>query len=203
MITQRDSILPSGRERGTSLPVLNLNFASGRKTIARRITAILWALSLLLFIGTGLLVFHANSMARINAKTEGKIERLSMKWKEISNSQTDVPTKKEIVALRSKITTINGLSDISSPSMTSVLAKLETTLPPQAILAELSYDRTLGQVKLAAISKDVQDLTNFLHQLEKVSLFKSVRLQRRNKVKGKGPELIQFNIKLIVGKPKK
>lgn len=86
----------------------------------------------------------------------------------------------DIVRLRKRAADVNDIVGSHGMPLIVILSRLEKMLPDNVYLLSIHHKKMLSDLKITAVSKNVDDLTNFLQRLEDDQYFSSVKLKRRS-----------------------
>lgn len=111
----------------------------------------------------------------------------------------DAPEISVFAALRDRVEALNALDYGATPAVGGLLNALEATVPDDAILTNLDYDRNKGVADLVAVSARSDELTRLFDVLDGHELFSKVRLLDKKQIAAAGSSQTQVNLVLNVG----
>ncbi|MDO9384537.1 MAG: hypothetical protein Q7T86_16930 [Hyphomicrobiaceae bacterium] len=131
--------------------------------------------------------------------TERRVARLREAVAQAKTAAADAPAVEVFAALRDRITALNALDYGATPSVGGLLDTLEQTLPNDAVLINMDYDRNKGAADLVATSTNSQELTRLFDVLDDHAMFSKVRLLDKKQVAAAGTSQTQVHLLLDVG----
>lgn len=132
---------------------------------------------------------------------EARAQRLTKDIAAARVEAADAPAMGVFAALRDRVNALNALDYGATPPVGGLLDALEATLPDDAILTNIDYDRNKGIADLVAVSARSEELTRLFDVLDGHELFSKVRLLDKKQVAAAGASHTQVNLVLDVGRP--
>lgn len=105
-----------------------------------------------------------------------------------------LPSEAELVMLKRRVEDIDKISNGRGGSLSTFMRKIEMLIPDETYLINLHYKRGNGEALITAESLDVENLTEFLLDLEKEKSFSEVLLNRQINRVYKNKKFVQFEI---------
>lgn len=109
-----------------------------------------------------------------------------------------LPADGELSRTRERVARVNAVGRTGGVPSATLLAELETLLPPQAWLTRLHYRAAEGDLRLVAAAGNAEPLSTFLLRLERSALFEQAMLVREVQPTEAGQRGVQFEIRLKV-----
>lgn len=150
----------------------------------------------LLLIGTlSWLAVDATAKYRGKALLNDRLTEIESRMRERELIEA-LPPPAEWAALKQRVAALNSLTDARGWPAVTLLGRLETWLPAQALLVSLRHRVKDGEAVLVAEAENAEILTEFLLKLEKEPHFSEVLLSRQDTPSLRAGKLLQFELRL-------
>lgn len=186
-LTRRPHLLPAPANFSRDLR-RTCALVSGVAALAT-VTAL--ALSAIAFIESG-------SLKEAASLADTRAQRLADEIAAAQAEASDAPAMSVFIALRDRVDALNALDYGATPAVGGLLNALESTLPDDAILTNLDYDRNKGVADLVAVSTRSDELTRLFEVLDGHDLFSKVRLLDKKQIAAAGASQTQVNLVINV-----
>mgnify|MGYP007061987639 CR=1 FL=1 len=170
------------------------NFATTRTTNAGGIIAVVWAVAVAFAIGCAVMTFQGLTLLDREQTLTGHIADLKAELAALEATETTAPSAAEYAALSARVTYHNTLLGERRAELMDILGALETALPADVWLRDLSYDTPTGRLSLSLLSRDETAPPAALQSIEAIDLLQDVILKRQVQMRQGQEELVQYEV---------
>jgi hypothetical protein len=186
-------VLPIVRRRAVVPPA---NFSRDTRRLVS-VLAVAMSVASLAAAGTTLLLLQAaNEYAALAETTALQVSRLENDASQARASAVNAPSRAVFDSLKDDIVALNALDYGAAPTVGGLLDTLEATLPDDALLLTMDYDRNKGTADLVATSANSEQLTRLFDLLDEHGMFAKVRLLDKKQVAAAGTTHTQVHLLL-------
>lgn len=174
------------------------NFSRDLRRIATLCAQGMLALAAAAIALTGHLLLETASLRNAIATSEARVSRLTAEIAAMQAAAVDAPALPVFTALADRVQSLNDLDYGATPSVGGLLDALEATLPDDAVLTNIDYDRNKGVADLVAVSARSAELTRLFDVLDGHAMFGKVQLIDKKQIATAGATHTQVNLVLDV-----
>ncbi|MCK4710509.1 MAG: PilN domain-containing protein, partial [Gammaproteobacteria bacterium] len=127
-------------------------------------------------------------------------QKLNAKWTATYGTNKQQLTWQRFDQLKSRLATINQLTEMEGLDISLILSQLEGLMPDQFYLLSLNYRPIENDLSLVIESPDIAKIAGFIDKLETARLFADISIVRQTHVSSKGRTAVQFELHLKSGK---
>jgi hypothetical protein len=180
--------------RRAAVPPANFSRDTGRLV---SVLAVSMSIASLAAAATTLLLLQAaHEQAALAETSELQVSRLQTDAGRARASAVDAPSRAVFDSLKDDIVALNALDYGAAPTVGGLLDTLEATLPDNALLLTMDYDRNKGTADLVATSANSEQLTHLFDLLDEHGMFAKVRLLDKKQVAAAGTTHTQVHLLL-------
>ena len=158
-----------------------------------------WGLAIGLLLLAIYLIFAGQQLQKKNIVLAEEQQKLNAKWTAVYDVNKQQLTRKRFDQLKSRLATINQLTEMDGLDISLILSRLEGLMPDQFYLLSLNYRSVTDDLSLVIESSDVAKVAGFIDKLETDNLFGDISIVRQTHVSSKGRTAVQFEIHLKSG----
>ncbi|HTC19427.1 MAG TPA: PilN domain-containing protein [bacterium] len=177
---------------------LRTNFSFPFEKLIPALTGLGWLGAVAGFFMAVVMAAGALQFQRENPGLKDELDQLQ-KNPVTESPRESQPSVDELDGVRRRLKDLNSLHAGGGASVTSLLAGLESILPPGARLLSLQQDQVSGEVQLVVEAPGLEELSRFLAALESDNSFSKVTLTKQSQSQGEKGNWIQFSVDLMEG----
>ncbi len=175
---------------------ITTNFIGGVEQLTGTVVAAIWLLVLVLL---GALVWMMVDGTGLRSELPALRERLPrLEAAAAAASHQESLPEQEMIEIRDRVARLNAITQTKGLTTLALLAKLETLLPGEAVLAGVHHRAKDGEFVVVAQAANADILSKLLQRLEEDVQFESVVLARQKEVSDGGRIAVQFEIRAKV-----
>ena len=170
------------------------NFASRSSARAGGVIAAVWTIAAALAAACAYLTWQGLTLLEQEQKVTRHIADLRSDLAVLEAEDDTAPSRAEYAALSDRIAYHNALVGARRAELLDVLAALESAVPKDVWLRDLTYDAPTGRLGLSLLSRDETALPAALQAIEGLDLLEDVILKRQVQMRQGQEELVQYEI---------
>lgn len=170
------------------------NFARRTDARAGGVKAVVWAVAAALAAACVYLTYQGLTLLDQDRALTGHIADLRAELSVLEAEETTAPSATEYAALSARVAYHNDLLGARRAGLLQVLAALESVIPADVWLRDLTYDAPTGRLGLSLLSRDETALPAALQTIEGIDLLDDVILKRQVQMRQGQEELVQYEI---------
>lgn len=170
------------------------NFARQTQAQARGAILAVWTIAAAFAIACAALTYQGLTLLDQEQTLTQHIAKLRTDIAELEKDIGAAPSAAEYAALSARIDYHNALLGDQHADLLDVLSVLETAVPGDVWLRDLSYDAPTGRFNLSLLSRDETALPAALQSIEGSALFEDVILKRQLQMRQGNEELVQYEV---------
>ena len=170
------------------------NFASRTESRVGGVVAVVWALAAMLAAACAYLTYQGLTLLEQDQTLAGHIADLRAELAVLEAEETTAPSASEYAALSARIAYHNDLLGSRRSDLLEVLAALESAVPGDVWLRDLTYDASTGRLGLSLLGRDETSLPAALQSIEAIDLLDDVILKRQVQMRQGQEELVQYEV---------
>lgn len=170
------------------------NFASRTEAQAGGVIAVVWTLAAALAAACIYLTYQGLTLLEQEQTLTGHIADLKAELATLEVEGSAAPSASEYAALSARVAYHNDLLGERRADLLEVLAELESALPADVWLRDLTYDAPTGRLGLSLLSRDETALPAALQSIEAIDLLQDVILKRQTQMRQGQEELVQYEV---------
>ncbi len=170
------------------------NFAGTQTARAGKGIAAVWALTAALAVTCAVITYQGLTLLDREHTLAKHIADLKSELTALKSTETTAPSAAEYTALNARINYHNTLLGERRAELMDILGALETAMPADVWVRELSYDTPTGRLSLSLLSRDETALPAALQSIEAIDLLQDVILQRQVQMRQGQEELVQYEV---------
>jgi ribosomal protein L29 len=171
---------------------IKTNFVAGVQPLLAPLAIVVWSTAFIVFAGLLWLIFDGIA-------TRKELPGLKQRLTEIEptlavRSKQELPAEHELRQTRQQVARLNAITQSKGLSTLALLAKLESLLPDDTVLAAVHHRAKEGELLLLAQGANAELLSKFLQRLEEDEQLEAVVLTHQKEVKDGEKIVVQFEI---------
>ncbi len=170
------------------------NFAGRSRVRAGGVIGAVWTVAAALAAACAYLTWQGLTLLEQEQTVTGHIADLKAELAVLEAEDDAAPSAAEYAALSARVAYHNALVGDRRAELLDVLAALESAVPDDVWLRDLTYDAPTGRLALTLLSRDETALPAALQAIEAVDLLDDVILKRQVQMRQGQEELVQYEI---------